>query len=1139
MRRLPTLRRLGFLSVLFVLCSAPAIVSAQSVTYHLHEEKGQNSYPLLTAPPDSPAFAIVTADLKSTTNTGPQIAVFESQPASINNGEIPAGATFSASLWLKKSSTAGTVFPTMTIASYDGAQRTICSATGSTALTTTLTKYTISCTSSAPFVVQSSTTFWVAFGGYFSVLPGSQSLILSLDVEGTLNGNYDSQFIVPQPVQGATVTALDRTSGISGDSVVISGSGFGGTQGTGGITFNGASAAVSAWSESEIVTSVPTGATTGDVVAWINGLPSNGLAFTVFQPPAITSLSPAGGSSGQPFTITGTNFGATQGTGSVTLNAMAVSVASWTDTSIQGIVPPGASSGPVVVTTHGQASNGVIFLLNPTAGQSSTYHLHKEASTTSGLLQLLPTGPDGAILALQSVDLKSQPVGWYVVKEFDTQSGVAPAGGTISAGSTLSFTLWMKTTSTYGVLMPLARARLNSIAGPALCDAAGATALTTTLTAYALSCVVNAPVNVSSGDRIYVWVGVNLLTAPGNRSAKGELDIEGVLNGNYDSRVAVPTVLPLPALTALNPSGGTPGMTVTITGSNFGAVQEYSTVTFSGVQSSIVSWSDTSIRAIVPDGVASGPVVVTRYGQSNALPFTRLGAITGTVQQNGMGPVAGAVVQALLNGELKGTTSSSSSGTYMLDSLPLGTYEVVAAVNGSGFQSHPGVLLTASSNPTVNFVLTFAGQVNYAYDPLNRLVSVNGNGQQATYSYDAVGNLLSIARSGTGTVRISSVTPITASAGTPVTVYGTGFSPDLAQNVVRFNGVAATVIAGAVTQLTVVVPSGASTGPVTVTAPSGSATGPTFSVIGQPTITSFSPTSGAIGTTVTITGENFNPDVNTVKLNSTPLPTLSVTPTAVTTTVTAGSSSGKFSVAGPEGLAVSGSTFLVIPAGQPFSAYPIGNSGTINVGQSAVVSLASGTAGYLLFEGTQGQRVNVTATNVSSPAWCTNTTTYQANLYLFDPTGALIGQSSQCDYIAATTLAMTGTYEVVITYAQTATITVNDVTNLADKTAAITIGGATVEMLTDVPGQLLRWNFAAVAGQPISLYANPAGIIGWCVTSTATLTDPAGNVIASWDPCNYQFGQPFVFSASGNYTITSQYYRGEVGKGLYVHVRTP
>ena len=68
------------------------------------------------------------------------------------------------------------------------------------------------------------------------------------------------------------------------------------------------------------MTTVPTGATTGNVVVHASGVDSNGLSFTVVVAPSITSLSISTGAVGAAVTVTGANFGATQGSGSVSFN---------------------------------------------------------------------------------------------------------------------------------------------------------------------------------------------------------------------------------------------------------------------------------------------------------------------------------------------------------------------------------------------------------------------------------------------------------------------------------------------------------------------------------------------------------------------------------------------------------------------------------------------------------------------------------------------------------------------------------------------------------------------------------------------------------------------------------------------------
>ena len=99
--------------------------------------------------------------------------------------------------------------------------------------------------------------------------------------------------------------------------MTITGTNFGATQGTSTVTFNGTAATPTSWSATSIAVPVPSGATTGNVVVTVGGAGSNGVNFTVT--PSITILSPNSGPVGTAVTITGTNFGATQGTSTVTL----------------------------------------------------------------------------------------------------------------------------------------------------------------------------------------------------------------------------------------------------------------------------------------------------------------------------------------------------------------------------------------------------------------------------------------------------------------------------------------------------------------------------------------------------------------------------------------------------------------------------------------------------------------------------------------------------------------------------------------------------------------------------------------------------------------------------------------------------
>jgi IPT/TIG domain len=77
--------------------------------------------------------------------------------------------------------------------------------------------------------------------------------------------------------------------------------------------------------------------------------------------PAITKLSVVSGKMGTPVTITGTNFGAAQGSSIVAFSGTPGTPTKWDATNIEVPVPAGAQTGNVVVTVGGVASKGVKF----------------------------------------------------------------------------------------------------------------------------------------------------------------------------------------------------------------------------------------------------------------------------------------------------------------------------------------------------------------------------------------------------------------------------------------------------------------------------------------------------------------------------------------------------------------------------------------------------------------------------------------------------------------------------------------------------------------------------------------------------------------------------------------------------------
>ena len=109
------------------------------------------------------------------------------------------------------------------------------------------------------------------------------------------------------------------------------------------------------------------------------------------------------------------------------------------------------------------------------------------------------------------------------------------------------------------------------------------------------------------------------------------------------------------------------------------------------------------------------------------------------------------------------------------------------------------------------------GTANYFYDNNGRLhIVLSPTGEAVVYEYDPAGNFTSVTRRAANELSILDFTPGAGGAGTSVTIYGTGYNTTPSANTVRFNGVAAAVTAATKTQLTVTVPTGATTGPITV-----------------------------------------------------------------------------------------------------------------------------------------------------------------------------------------------------------------------------------------------------------------------------------------------------------------------------------
>jgi hypothetical protein len=205
---------------------------------------------------------------------------------------------------------------------------------------------------------------------------------------------------------------------------------------------------------------------------------------------------------------------------------------------------------------------------------------------------------------------------------------------------------------------------------------------------------------------------------------------------------------------------------------------------------------------------------------------------------------------------------------------------------------------------------------------------------------------------------ITSFNPVSGPVGTNVTVTGTNFTGATS---VRLGGTSASFTVVSDTSLSVTVPTGASTGTISVTTPGGTATSATAFTVTPPApaISSFAPTSGTVGTNVTIAGANFT-GTTSVTFGGTSAAFTVVSDTALSATVPGGATTGTIAVTTPGGTATSTTAFTVTPATPTISSFsptsgPVGTNVTITgtgfTGTTAV-KFAGTSASFTVVSGT-------------------------------------------------------------------------------------------------------------------------------------------------------------------------------------------
>jgi YD repeat-containing protein len=649
-----------------------------------------------------------------------------------------------------------------------------------------------------------------SFNGKMAYLAVYRGRILST----TEMNQLDTQ--LPIQTVNASINTLTPSTGAVGSSIVIAGANFGSTQGNGTVTFNGAAATVTNWSGTSITATVPGGATTGNVVVTAGGISSNGVTFVVTPAPSVTSLTPNSGGPGASVVIAGANFGSSQGNGSVAFNGIPAAVANWGAAQVTTTVPVGATTGNVVVTAAGGVqSNGVAFTV---------------------------LGP-----VITSVAPNAGAVGSSIVI---AGSNFGPSQGstsvTFNGTAATSISSWSSTSIT--AIVPA-----GATTGNLLVTVGGSASNAVTFTITGIPSITSVTPNAGAVGSSVVIAGSSFGSSQGNGSVTFNGTTATVISWNTNQ---ITTTVPaaattgnlivtaaggvqsnsvnfsvLPFIQNLNPNTGAAGTAVTISGSTFGS--SAGTVTFNGVSATVSSWSNNSIVAVAPNGLANGNVVVTTAAglASNGVFFALAGQVFSgpvTYSYDELGRLVGAVAASgdavqysydpvgNITGITRFTAGQEALFSFTPRSGPVGTQ---VTISGANFSAN-GAQDSVSFNGTAAAINSASANSLLAAVPLGAttgpITVTSPNGSAASAESFTV-------TTSSSAPTITSFTPQIVAPGTAVTISGTNFDSNPANDRLLVNITSATTTTPASsTSLTMTTPSRAGSGHIYLTDGAGS-----------------------------------------------------------------------------------------------------------------------------------------------------------------------------------------------------------------------------------------------------------------------------------------------------------------------------
>jgi len=513
-------------------------------------------------------------------------------PTGANTGTVlvttPAGPIASA--------TAFTVVPPPTVTAISPT-----SGLGDTTITVTGTGFT----TATSVTVNGTSTSFTALSDTFirAIIPvgATSGQIVVSNPAGASAGAVN--FTVTPPPPAPVLTGFTPSNGPAGTAVTIAGSDL---QTAAAVYFGGIPSPSFTATASQITAIVPSNAQTGPVsVATAGGGASTTAYFQVTAPapppaaPLITGLSPANGPVNTPVTISGSNFA---GVTSVTFSGVPAVFQLTPTGTLLAVVPPGATSGAVVVTTAlgGPGIAPTPFTVSPSPPPNAAPTITSFTPATGGA---------GQVVSVTGTNLSGAAA--------VTVNGTAVQSFTVQSATSLSFVLGPNATSgPIRVQAPGGIATSTSnftvVAGPAitgLTPSTGTAGTTVVISGKRLSGVTGVWVNGTPAQSFVENSATKTTFVVGAGTTSGPVTIRTTLGASTSSTAFT---IAAPTITSFSPASGNSGTSVTIAGTNFGNA---TAVTVNGVPArGFTVNSAKKITFIVGTGTTAGPIRVTTPG---------------------------------------------------------------------------------------------------------------------------------------------------------------------------------------------------------------------------------------------------------------------------------------------------------------------------------------------------------------------------------------------------------------------------------------------------------------------------------------------------------------------------------------------